>query len=107
MHTYVDMDRSLHEAARVDVIIVEEVANFVVAALGGEKDAVLVAGVVAVAPVVVALLVLGGHVLKVVVGGGEVERRVRVRPELRPLPRPPHRLQHLVPVHISQHRHLL
>lgn len=101
------VNNKLHDVACINVVVVEEVADFVVAALGHRKRAEALRHVVAVAPVVVALLVLRRRVLEVLVRRREIQRRVRVRPELRPLPRPPNRLQHLVPVHVPRHRHLL
>lgn len=97
----------LHKRASVDVVVVEHVADFVVATVGHRDVAVPVAEVVAVAVVVVAFLELVGGVLEVVGGGGEVERWVRIRPELCPLSCPPHHLEHLVPVHVTHHCHLL
>ena len=91
----------------INIVVVEEVANFVIATVGDRQRAVAVGHVVAVAPVVITLLVLDGGVLEIVVGRREVERRVRIRPKLRPLSRPTHRLQHLIPVHVSHNRHLL
>lgn len=96
----------LHEATGVDVVVVEHVADFVVPAVSHRDVAVPLADIVAVAVVVVALFELLGRVSEVVLGGGEVERWVRVRPKLGSFPRPPHRLQHLVPVDISYDRHL-
>lgn len=96
----------LHEATGVDVVVIEHVADFVVPAVSHRDVAVPVADVVAVAVVVVALFELFRRVPEVVLGGGEVERRIGVGPKLGPFPRPPHRLQHLVPVNISDDRHL-
>ena len=98
---------NLHNVACINIVVVEEVADFVVTALGDGQRAVAVGHIVAVAPIVVALFVLDRSVLEILVGRCEVEWWVRVRPKLRPLPRPPHGLQHLIPVNVSQHRHLL
>lgn len=95
----------LHDGAGVDVVVVEEVADGVGAAVGLREVAVLVA-VVAVAVVVVAGAE-GLLVVEVVLGRREVERQVWVWPELRLLPRPPHLLQHPLPLHVPRHRHLL
>lgn len=69
--------------------------------------AAFVTYVVAMPVVVVALFVLVCCVLEVVVRRCEVQWRVRVRPEFGPFTRPPNRLQYLVTVHVSYHRHLL
>lgn len=91
----------------MDVVVVKEVADFVVATIGDVDVTVAVAEVVAVAVVVVALPELAGCVFEVVVRGSEVARHVRVGPELGSLTGSSHRFQHLLPLHVSNHRHSL
>lgn len=69
----------------MDVIVVKEVADFIVATVSDVDVAMTVAEVVAVAVVVVAFPELAGCVFEVVVRGSEVTRHVRVWPELRSL----------------------
>lgn len=91
----------------MDVVVVKEVADFVVATVGDVDVTVTVAEVVAVAVVVVALPELAGCVFEVVVGGSEVARHVRVGPELGSLTGSSHSFQHLLPLHVPNHRHSL
>jgi len=94
-----------HDGARIDIIIIEHVADTVLAPVGGRDVPVLVA-VVAVPPVVVTLPVRL-LVPEVVRGRGEVEREVGVGPELGLLATPPHFLEHLVAVDIASYGHFL
>ena len=91
----------------MDVVVVKEVANFIVATVSDVDVTMTVAEVVAVAVVVVAFPAFAGCVFEVVVRGSEVARHVRVRPELRSLPGSSHRLQHLLPLHVPNYRHSL
>lgn len=99
-------DRS-HKATSVDVVVVKEVADFVVPTVSDVDVTVTVAEVVAMAVVVVALPKLAGCVFEVVVGGSKVARHVRVGPELGALTGSSHRLQHFLPLHVPNHRHSL
>lgn len=90
----------------MDIIIIEHVANFVIPPLSHWNCPMFVPNIVAMPIVVVALFELIDCVLEIVTGGCEVQRRVRVGPELCPLPSPPHCLENFVTINIPDYRHL-
>jgi len=99
--------RKLHKATCVDVVVVEKVAHFVVTTVGDVNVTVTVTKVVAMAIVVVALPKLAGGIFEVMVRGSEVARHVRVGPELGSFTGSSHRLEHLLPLYVPNHRYSL
>lgn len=97
----------LHERAGIDIIIVEEITNFVVPSMSRRKTAVFFRSIITVSPVIITLFVICAHILIIIIRRRKVQRRLRIRPEFCPFSCPSHRFQHLIPLYVSYDRHFL
>lgn len=106
IHMHASYIFQLHEAARIDVIIVKHVADLVISSMTYGNVAMPIPNIVAMPVIVVTLFELMSCVFEIVIGGREVQRYFRVRPEFSPLSSPPHCLQHLVPINVPDYGYL-
>lgn len=96
----------LHETAGIDVVIVEHVADLVVPSMTDRNVPMPVPDIVAMLVIVVALFELASCVFEIVIGRCKVQRGFWVGPEFRPLPSPPHCLEHLVAINVPHNSYL-
>lgn len=96
---------SLHDTARVDIVVVEHVADPVIPSVS-DGNVTMFVSVITMPPVVVGVSVVV-VIFEVVGSRGEVQGQVRVRPELGPFAAPSNGLEDLVTIHYSSDRYLL
>eukprot|EP00268_Persea_americana_P056389 TRINITY_DN664_c0_g1_i1.p1 TRINITY_DN664_c0_g1~~TRINITY_DN664_c0_g1_i1.p1 ORF type:complete len:176 (-),score=10.87 TRINITY_DN664_c0_g1_i1:296-823(-) len=96
---------SSHDTARVDIVVVEHVADLVIPSVS-DGNVTMFVSVITMPPVVVGVSVVV-VIFEVVGSRGEVQGQVRVRPELGLFAAPSDGLEDFVTVHDSSDRYLL